>query len=246
MVLVSTVCVAGAATGEVSETSSEHPPAFINYYEQTKWSAERLALASGLPVQIARVSIVMGSHETGEVHRMGALHHVLRWYGSGLIPTMPGTAQTTVDLIPAETAGRFLARAAVDPRAHGAIWHVAAGLRAAPLKEVLALILERFSSGRAVIRAMDEVGPQIVGGRAFERIRRAVAGKGDRVMAQLMESIDSFLPGLLYPRTFDTTQAELFWGGPLPLEDWRETLTRVIEFIKPQGRQRMAARVEVA
>jgi len=246
IILVSTVCVAGAATGIITETSAERPPAFINYYEQTKWTAERLALASGLPVQIARVSIVMGSHETGEVHRMGALHHVLRWYGSGLIPTMPGTAQTTVDLIPAETAGRFLARAAVDPRAESAIWHVAAGLRAAPLKEVLARILECFATGRPALRAADDAEPQIVGGRAFERIRKAVAGKGDRVMSQLMESIDSFLPGLLYPRTFDTTQAELFWGGPLPLEDWRQTLTRVIDFIKPQGRQRTPARVEVA
>ncbi|MEZ0263844.1 MAG: hypothetical protein ACAI43_03885, partial [Phycisphaerae bacterium] len=69
-------------------------------------------------------------------------------------------------------------------------------------------------------------------------IRRAVAGKGDRVMAQLMESIDSFLPGLLYPRVFDTTRAEAFWGGPLPLEPWQQTLGRVIAFIRAQGRER--------
>ncbi|HYE17217.1 MAG TPA: SDR family oxidoreductase [Tepidisphaeraceae bacterium] len=247
-VLVSTVCVAGAATGRVTETSADEPPAFINYYEQTKWTAERLALNSGLPVQSARVSIVMGSHATGEVHRMGALHHVLRWYGRGLIPRVPGTAQTTVDLISTETAARFLAKAATDPRTEQAIWHVAAGDRATPLGDLMELTAEHFGTGRraprlpvraAVPGSPADPPPGIVDASAFDRIRRAVAGKGDRVMAQLMESIDSFLPGLLYPRVFDTTRAEAFWGGPLPLEPWQQTLGRVIAFIRAQGRERV-------
>src|SRR5205814_8334876 len=110
-ILVSTICVAGTSSGRIAETFGA-PPAFLNQYEQTKWEAERLALASGLPVRVARVGVVMGSHATGVVHRLGALHHVLRWFGRGLIRAVPGTPRSSVELIAVETAARFLARAA--------------------------------------------------------------------------------------------------------------------------------------
>jgi hypothetical protein len=43
-----------------------------------------------------------------------------------------------------------------------------------------------------------------------------------------MDSVSSFLPMLLYPRTYDTSRAEALWGGPLPCPDWRQTVSRVL------------------
>src|SRR5262249_19530193 len=99
LIVVSTVCTSGTRTGRIEEISRPTPPTFVNNYERTKWESERLALSSGVPLAIARVSIVMGSHATGAVHRMGALHHLLKWLNRGYIPVVPGTDQTPLDVI---------------------------------------------------------------------------------------------------------------------------------------------------
>lgn len=228
-ILVSTICVAGSSTGRVPEASFV-PPGFVNRYEKTKWEAEQLVLASPLPVRSARVSIVTGSHATGAVHRLGALHHVLRWFGRGLIPMVPGTPTTLVDLIAVETAARLLARAAVADTPDKAIWHIAAGERAIPLHDLMEFVWQEFAAEREAAQSRRTTMPRIVDAAAFEALRQRI-GDRDPVQAHLIKSIDSSLPGLLYPRVFDTTAAETLWGGPLPLPDWRQTLRRVIRFI---------------
>jgi nucleoside-diphosphate-sugar epimerase len=226
------VCVAGSRTGRILEAPSPHPARFINHYERTKWEAEQLALEAaerGLPVQIARVSVVMGAHADGYVHRLGALHHILRWFGRGLVPLMPGTGQSAVDLIPAETAARYIARAVLEPQPAGAIWHIAAGGRSTPLARMMRFVWEQFGS-QPGLRPPGMPEPRLVDPADFERFRHAATHGGDAVLGHLLESLDSFLPGLLYPKVLDTTAAEAMWGGPLPLPDWRETLQRVIRF----------------
>jgi nucleoside-diphosphate-sugar epimerase len=220
------------------------PPGFVNEYERTKWEAERLALASDLPVRIARVGIVTGSRETGTVHRLGALHHVLRWFGRGLIPMVPGTPDSTVELIDVETVCRFLAMAAGDEAMERSddktIWHVTAGAQAANIGELMEFTWEQFNGGvRAASSRRGERG-RLVNAETFDRLRRASAARGDMALGHLIESIDSFLPGLLYPRSFATAQAEALWGGPLPVADWRQTLGRVIRFIETRpGRKHL-------
>lgn len=242
-ILVSTVCVAGKRSGRIDEAFFE-PPGFVNQYERTKWEAERLALESNLPVRVARVGIVMGSREDGAVHRLGALHHVLRWYGRGLIPLVPGTPSSTVELIDVETVCRFLALAAGDEAmersADKAIWHVTAGRQAVPIGELMEFTWEQFNGGVRSPNSRRGDGGRLVNAQTFERLRRASASRGDLALGHLIESIDSFLPGLFYPRSFETARAEELWGGELPVADWRQTLGRVIRFIETRtGRKRV-------
>ena len=68
-ILVSSTYVAGSRTGQINEDTVDEAPPFVTYYQRTKWEAERLALGSGLPVGIARISLIMGSHANGFVHR---------------------------------------------------------------------------------------------------------------------------------------------------------------------------------
>jgi nucleoside-diphosphate-sugar epimerase len=243
-ILVSTICVAGRTGGSIGERFFA-PSGFVNQYERTKWEAERLALSSNLPVRVARVGIVMGSRETGTVHRLGALHHVLRWFGRGLIPLVPGTPTSSVELIDVETACQFLARAAGDDAMERspdkAIWHVTAGERAVLLSDLMEFTWEQFNRGVRARSGRREQG-RMVNAETFERLRRASDSRRDPALGHLIESIDSFLPGLLYPRSFETARAQELWGGELPLADWRMTLGRVIGFIE----QRPVRKVEMA
>ena len=67
----------------------------------------------------------------------------------------------------------------------------------------------------------------------FGRFIESVDAAGHPLLAHAMRSIKGFLPDLLFPKTYETTRAELLWGGPLPQYDWRETMGRVIRFFCP-------------
>ena len=87
------LCVRRSRPDRSRKRRSPKRPGFVNAYEQSKWEAEQIVLASALPVEIARLSIVAGSERDGSVRRPGALHHTLYWLFKGLIPMMPGRAR---------------------------------------------------------------------------------------------------------------------------------------------------------
>jgi hypothetical protein len=68
----------------------------------------------------------------------------------------------------------------------------------------------------------------IVDQKTFDEVRFSKTSGRDRITRQAMDSVSSFLPMLLYPRTYETTRAEALFGGPLPRPDWRQTVTRAL------------------
>lgn len=235
-VLVSTVCVSGTMVGRIQESIPDEMPGFVNHYERTKFEAERLAATSKLPVEIVRLSIVTGSHATGAVQRVGALHHVLKWFGRGLIPRVPGTPDTTVDLIATETAAMFLARVVTAPSRPGLVCHVAAGEHAVRLDDLMHFTWRHARGDGPSAADGADAGPRLVDGTEFRRFCQSLDPERQRVLQQSMESVQTCLPILLYPRVYETSRAQQLWGGPLPLYDWRLTLAKVLRAGLPQPR----------
>jgi nucleoside-diphosphate-sugar epimerase len=225
---VSTVCTSGMRTGSIDETFCEKPTGFVNNYEKTKWEAEQLALQSELPLGVARVSIVIGSHTSGAVYRPGALHQLMKWFSRGYVPAIPGTDQTRVDLVSTEVVARFLAQTLKTPWDRGTIWNVAAGTSAATLHELSAIGWAEMRPGETMHNREIPTQPFIVDQARFDALRMSKTSHRDRVLRQSMDSINSFLPMLLYPRVYETSAAEALWGGPLPWPDWRTTLVRML------------------
>lgn len=235
VICVSTVCTSGTRTGRIEERFSPNPPEFVNNYERTKWEAEKLAIESGLNLAIARVSIVMGSHATGAVHRPGALHQVFKWFGRGLVPVIQGTDQTPMDLISTEPVVSFLAKASMADWEPGVIWNVAAGDRAVLLLDLAVLAFKELH-GTGIVQNVARPGePFIVDHSTFQQVRVNQNSRRERVTRQALDALSTFLPMLSYPRTYDTTRAEQLWGGPLPLPDWRITMSRVIRYCGMTG-----------
>ncbi|HVT82121.1 MAG TPA: SDR family oxidoreductase [Phycisphaerae bacterium] len=231
--LVSSVFVSGSRTGRIDEIATEHPPEFVTYYQRTKWESERVALASALPVGIARISMVLGSHATGGVHRTGAVHSLIKWFARGLVPVVPGSVAARGDVIATELAARSLARAVTaewrEPRP---IWHIAASETAPRMAELIDFVYEHFAA-RAAWRRKNIPRPRMVEQGVFDQLIGSVDAEGHTVVAQALRSVNRFLPDLLYPKTYVTTQAQALWGGALPQYDWRETMERVIRFCCP-------------
>lgn len=225
---VSTACVCGTTGGVIPEEPLPAPEAFVNAYERSKWEAEQRVLDSGLPACIARLSIVAGSEVDGSVRRRGALHHTLFWLWKGLIPMMPGTPETPVDLISTEHAARAVVHAALADRAP-AVMHVCAGAKAprlGKLQEHLAQEFARVSSGwRSGAIAL----PEIVDAGTFALFEQTVQQSGDILFQRVCTDSKSFLPGLLHPRVYATAQADALC--PMPGYDWRSLSTQVTRHV---------------
>jgi nucleoside-diphosphate-sugar epimerase len=224
---VSTICVAGTRTGVIDESISRETPDFLNSYEQSKWQSERLVADSALPSSIVRLSVVAGSSRDGVAFRLGALHQALRWFYRGLIPMIPGNESSRIDIISTECAADGITRAALNPSAPP-VSHVCAGENAIPLADLIDCAVEQFGRLSPTWRKGQIARPMIVDDITFELFRQSVVQSGDVLFRSILESLASFLPGLLYPKIYETSQAKTLFGGLLPPSDCRSLLQKVI------------------
>jgi nucleoside-diphosphate-sugar epimerase len=79
---VSTCYVSGRYDGTFTENDLDVGQTFNNYYEETKYLAERdvrARMASGLPVTIYRPSVVVGDSATGATQKFDGPYFVMQW-----------------------------------------------------------------------------------------------------------------------------------------------------------------------
>lgn len=227
LVHVSTACVCGLQGGDIPESRLPRPPGFVNAYEQSKWEAEELVLDAGLPAEIVRLSIVAGSESDGSVRRLGALHHTLYWLWKGLIPMMPGTPDTPVDLISTEFAAAVVSACALAPVSPGRIVQGCAGKAAPTLSELLDHLAGVFATISPSWQRGSITPPMIVDGETFALFEQTVEQSGDLLFRRVSQDSQAFLPGLLHPRGHATAHADALAGAQRP--DWRnlaELVTR--------------------
>ncbi|MDB6079719.1 MAG: hypothetical protein JWO82_3466 [Akkermansiaceae bacterium] len=217
---VSTACVCGLRSGDIPEARLPRPPAFVNSYEQSKWEAEELIFESGLPAEIVRLSIVAGSERDGAVRSAGALHHTLFWLWKGLIPMMPGSADTPVDLISTEYAAEVVAACANAPLAPLRVIHGCAGDRAPSLGELLTSLTTIFSTKSAAWQRGSIAAPMMVDAETFALFEETVVQSGDLLFRRVCQDSKAFLPGLLHPRRYLTRRASELPCRE-PSSDWR-------------------------
>jgi nucleoside-diphosphate-sugar epimerase len=200
---VSTAFVAGRSTGRILETLTEHDLGWINGYQQSKYEAERLVLQRGdaFPVVVLRPSIVLDPPRPGPISRRSGFRFALELVRRGLLPALPGSPGTLVDLV-TETDAAQAAVSLLGLSEAGGVYHVAGGQRAPtlgqivnPIRRVRYLEEERF---RWELRRWQHATPRLAD-----------------VYAELL----SFIPELAYPKVFDTTRVEAALGRPVPQDD---------------------------
>ena len=231
LIYFSTLCAAGKTVGPIPEAPLEEPEGFVNGYEASKWQAEQIVQGARGPVAILRLATVIGSQSDGSLRRVGAFHNVLRWVYRGLLPLIPGDSQTRVDLIPTEYVTDGVSRLLDAPLPSSpAFYHFSRGESAIPLGELIDLCASRFSRESEAWKRGRVEPPVLASIPAFEEFRRSVVASRDLLFTQVLESVDSFLPELFFPKQFSTTSTAALFGGHLPLLDWKEWMERVLDF----------------
>ena len=202
--LVSTVYVSGRRRGRILETEREHAAGFVNTYERSKYEAEDVALAAGLPVSVYRLSTLLGSAEDGATARVAMPHLAMRLVYLGLAPIVPGEPSCTVDLLPTDVAARTIARLFAHRFAAGQVFHVVAGEgKSFNLAQVIDATWEALADAEPDWRRRARPRPVICDEAAFAQALRAARLTRNMVLLRAFDTIAKFCGQFSLPKTFD-------------------------------------------
>ena len=233
-VALSTIYVAGRRTGRIAEADLEHECGFVNSYEQSKYNAERLLRAwmPQLPIAVCRLSTVIGESTSGFVAQPRAIHQAIRFLYHSLLPMMPGTPDSPVDLIATEYAAAAVAHLAHQGFVAGGTFHVCAGAEAMRQDALIDLLVQTILESRPAWRRRAIEKPVIVALDTFELFRQSVDAVADSALRASVGVLGHFAPQLAYPKMFDDTDciAALAPAGiTRPAID--QTVTRVVRYL---------------
>ncbi len=128
---VSTAYVCGEVSGPVAEHDPPGAGPFANGYEASKAEAEALAVQAGrdgVPVAIARPSIVVGAYADGAIRRPDGIYALIRLGAEGRVTALPARLGATLDLVPVDhVANGLLHLAEHMGQAAGRIVHLVSG-----------------------------------------------------------------------------------------------------------------------
>lgn len=159
LIHVSTAYVCGDSDGEILEARAAAGAGFANGYEASKAAGERLIEAGrrdGVPIAIARPSIVTGHSISGAIRRSCDIYRFLELIAAGEISTLPVSPEARLDLVPIDHVARSIcALADRIAEAAGRNFHIVSG------NPVPVAGLAR------AIAAMSEASPRLVDPAAF-------------------------------------------------------------------------------
>ena len=125
----STAAVSGRRKGVILEEELDEGQSFHNFYEETKFEAEKLARAAQrtLPITILRPGILVGDSATGEIDKLDGPYYLIVLISTNLLQmrmALPGRGSAPLHLVPIDfaiRAGYLLGR---DERAAGKAFHL--------------------------------------------------------------------------------------------------------------------------
>jgi thioester reductase-like protein len=125
----STAAVSGRRKGVILEEELDEGQSFHNFYEETKFEAEKLARAAqrNLPITILRPGIVVGDSATGEIDKLDGPYYLIVLISTNALQMrvpLPGRGTAPLHLVPIDfviEAGYRLGR---DERAAGKTFHL--------------------------------------------------------------------------------------------------------------------------
>jgi nucleoside-diphosphate-sugar epimerase len=121
---VSTCYVAGKRTGVIREDELDHNKGFRNFYEETKYLAEKEVeeLKATLPVTIFRPSVVVGDSVTGETVKYDGIYYLIHYLRKApylLRAINVGNKAVKLNLVPVDFVVNAIAALSMDERSKG-------------------------------------------------------------------------------------------------------------------------------
>ena len=211
----SSAFVQGDRTGFVPDDDEAGAGAWLNAYEQSKAEAEALVRSARTDWVIARPSTIVCDDLSGMITQVNAVHRALRLYSGGLAAMLPGTDDSTLDVVTTEYVADAIARLALAPGIDRQTFHLCAGEGAMALDELLDLTHAAFRRSPAWRRKgiARPVRADLATYRVFERAVDDIAS--ERVKCAV-RALGFFVPQLAYPKCFCTARTDALLGRRAP------------------------------
>lgn len=208
------------ARGAESRDAAARPEDYLD----SKREAEALLRATGVPLVIARPSVVIGDSTSGEMARFQGVHTIVGAVLKNRLPLMPFSPASKVDLIPQDLVAGAL-RALVDSAVQSGEYWLTAGRRAFTAGRVVELCLEVADE-----LGVDVTAPRLVAPDMVDRLIRPVfidplRKQARRQFDDLMAMAALFSGAEAFPTSF----GELPFGArsiELPSAEWFESAFR--------------------
>jgi len=207
---VSTAYVAGKRIGMVKESDLRHNEGFINTYEQSKYEAEVYLdeLKDKLPMNIYRLSTVVGRASDGNVSNFNAVHLALKLYYHNLAPFLPASEGSYVDFIPLEFAISSIYHIFCKRFLSGFTYHIVSGKEnSLNVNDLINQTYEVFTEFNPGWSRKSIEKPSLVDIPTFQLISKSANELNNKVLVQVIKSIETFAPQLLYPKEFDRSNS---------------------------------------
>lgn len=124
----STAYVAGSRqTYNSMEDTLPENPAHANFYESSKYKAEKLvreAMKAGLPTTIFRPSIVVGDSRTGEVSEFNVIYPFMKLFAHGILTVLPTRPENSFNIVPIDFVIRASIAISQQPSSLGKVFHL--------------------------------------------------------------------------------------------------------------------------
>lgn len=125
----STASVSGKRKGVILEEELDEGQSFHNFYEETKFEAEKLVRAAQrrLPVTIFRPSLIVGDSETGEIDKFDGPYYLIVLIATNSLNVrvpLPGRGASALHLVPIDFVIDAGYRLSIDERAAGMTFHL--------------------------------------------------------------------------------------------------------------------------
>jgi nucleoside-diphosphate-sugar epimerase len=241
--MLSTVYASGLRPGLIEEVPLEGGHGFANYYEWSKFEAEKLALArqADLPVKIIRLSTVIADDASGRVSQHNAFHNTLKLYFHGLLSLLPGDQATPVYIV----TGRFVADAVfalLAPAVEPGIYHVAHEVQDSPtLGDLISRVFDTFEQNDG-FRRRRVLRPLYASQKSFDDLAEGVESFGGEVVKQALRSMTPFARQLYVRKEFSNRSVREILGdqyAPEPVDPLIERVSKNLVSTR-WGRQQAA------
>ena len=125
----STAAVSGRRKGVILEEELDEGQSFHNFYEETKFEAEKLAHAAqrNLPVTILRPGILVGDSATGEIDKLDGPYYLIVLLSTNVLQMrmpLPGRGTAPLHVVPIDFVIDASYRLSRDERAAGKTFHL--------------------------------------------------------------------------------------------------------------------------
>ena len=210
LVVLSTIYSAGRRAGVVAEELHDDC-GFVNFYEWSKWEAERYVLAecADLPAAVVRLATVIADDESGAVTQYNVFHNTLKLFYYGLMSLVPGDEATPTYLITGAFAADAIAAVlAADGRG---VFNVCPERADAPtLGELVSVAFDVFE-GHDDFRRRRLLRPLFCDREGFDHLVEGARTLGTSPLNQAVASMAPFAHELYIDKDVRNDRLQAIW-----------------------------------